>query len=64
MRGCGVQLTIEMVVVAIPIIAGAATLVWKAATKLGSIESKVDQCITWIEDQKTVAAPVRKRSRR
>ncbi len=63
------QLTVEMVVVAMPIIAGTVAVVWKAATKLSSIEGKVDKALEWISEQKNAALsapaqPARKRSRK
>ena len=59
--------TTEMVAGALGVIITIGALVWKAATKLGSIESKVDKALDWINEQKVtrVALPVfRKRKSR
>jgi len=56
-----------MLVVGLPICAAIGTLVWKAAAKLTSIESKVDSCVDWITEQKEANAAAekpRKRARR
>ncbi len=61
------QLTVEMVVVGLPLISGVVAIVWKAATKLSAIESKVDKALEWITEQKAQIAPAqpaRKRSRK
>lgn len=58
------QLTVEMVVVGAPLIASIVAVVWKAATKLSSIESKVDKALDWIAEQKVQIAPARARANR
>jgi hypothetical protein len=57
------QLTVESVVIAVPIVVTIGGLIWKASSKLTTIESKVDKALEWIAEQKQ-STPVKTRRKR
>lgn len=57
------QLTVEAVAAAVPLVCGLGALIWGAARKLTTIENKVDSALEWIGEQRQHEQPARMRKR-